>query len=265
LNCKKAGARAAQIIQYFGQQDAARKYCPPHKRPGPWCGSFVRIRDQCVWVYTSQEKWDKASTFINELAGVLERGEKINHKFLEWGRGFMVYICRTYTAMTPFLKGMNLTLDWWRKGRDEDGWKLRGKEIDEFDGVTRSTEESSVDDWEDLDSGYVELGAGEPLAPILLNCIEVPVKDKDGTLELPLEAVPDVPRMRSDVNNVLRSFLQAEKAQWRFVRGSCIGVVQYSFADAAKSGFGATIQEGTGGLWYRLGVWSCSEANESSN
>ena len=102
---------------------------------------------------------------------------------------------------------------------------MRGKEIDEFDGLTRSTEESSVDDWEDLDSGYVELGVGEPLAPILLNCIEVPVKDKDGTLELPLEAVPDVPRMRSDVN-VLRSFLQAEKTPWRFVRESRIEVVQ---------------------------------------
>ena len=264
LNCKKAGARAAQIIQYFGQQDAARKYRPPHKSPGPWCGSFVGIRDQCVWVYTSQEKWDKASTFINELAGVLDRGEKINHKFLERGRGFMVYFCRTYTSMTPFLKGMNLTLDWWRKGRDEEGWKLRGKEIDEFDGVTQSTEESSVDDWDDLGSGYVELGAGEPLAPIRLNCIEIPIKDEDDTEELTPEAVPDVPRMRSDIN-VLRSFLEAEKAPWRFVRGSRIGIVQYGFADAAKSGFGATIQEGTGGLWYRLGVWSCSEANESSN
>ena len=270
VNCKRAGARAAQIIQYFGQQDAARKYRPPHKRPGPWCGSFVGIRDQCVWVYTSQEKWEKASTFINELAGVLERGEKINHKFLERGRGFMVYFCRTYTTMTPFLKGMNLTLDWWRKGRDGDGWKLRGKEIDEYGGnfslevETSSTDESDVDDWEDLGSGYVELGAGEPLAPILLDCIEVSGNDKQGILELPPESVPGVPRMLSDVN-VLRSFLQAEKAPWRFVRGSRIGVVQYGFADAAKSGFGATIQEGSGGLWYRLGVWSCSEANESSN
>ncbi len=35
----------------------------------------------------------------------------------------MIYIIRTYPAFTPYLKGIHLTLDSWRSGRGEDGWK----------------------------------------------------------------------------------------------------------------------------------------------
>jgi hypothetical protein len=65
--CRNATRRASQILQYLGQQDAARKYRPPHTTPGPWCGSFVAIRDRCVWLYVSQEKWEKAKLFVQEL------------------------------------------------------------------------------------------------------------------------------------------------------------------------------------------------------
>jgi hypothetical protein len=49
LKCRSSTQRAAQIIQYLGQQNAARKFRPPHVIPGPWCGSFVAIYDECVW------------------------------------------------------------------------------------------------------------------------------------------------------------------------------------------------------------------------
>ena len=48
-HCRSATRRASQLLQYLGQQDAARKYRPPHTTPGPWCGSFIAIRDRCVW------------------------------------------------------------------------------------------------------------------------------------------------------------------------------------------------------------------------
>ena len=33
--CRSATRRASQLLQYLGQQDAARKYRPPHTTPGP--------------------------------------------------------------------------------------------------------------------------------------------------------------------------------------------------------------------------------------
>jgi hypothetical protein len=32
-----------------------------------------------------------------------------------------VYAVSTYTPLTPFLLGLNLTIDGWRPGRDEEG------------------------------------------------------------------------------------------------------------------------------------------------
>jgi hypothetical protein len=48
----------------------------------------------------------------------------INHKKLESARGFLVYVANTFKAMTPYLKGIHLTLDSWREHRDHDGWKI---------------------------------------------------------------------------------------------------------------------------------------------
>ena len=48
------------------------------------------------------------------------------HKQAERIRGFLIYVSRTYRAMVPYLKGLHLTLDFWRPGRDEEGWRLIG-------------------------------------------------------------------------------------------------------------------------------------------
>jgi hypothetical protein len=49
---------------------------------------------------------------------------KLSHKIAEKCRGFLVYVSRTYRAMVPYLKGLHLTLDFWRADRDEDGWRV---------------------------------------------------------------------------------------------------------------------------------------------
>ena len=43
---------------------------------------------------------------------------------------FFVYVARTYTMFTPYLKGIYLTLNSWRPGRTADGWPLPGFEQD---------------------------------------------------------------------------------------------------------------------------------------
>ena len=36
--------------------------------------------------------------------------------------GFIVYVSQTYTSLTPYLKGIYLTLNIWRQGRNQEGW-----------------------------------------------------------------------------------------------------------------------------------------------
>ena len=94
-------------------------------------------------MYVSDEKWNKGKNFIFELNGLVNKKSAINHKFLgERGRGFMVYFCRTYTSLTPFLKGLHLMLDSWREGRGKDGWKFPRQNVEE--------DELEYSDWNDL-------------------------------------------------------------------------------------------------------------------
>ena len=44
-------------------------------------------------------------------------------------RGFLVYVSSTYKYMTPYLKGVNLTLDSWIPFRDKERWRLRGEAL----------------------------------------------------------------------------------------------------------------------------------------
>jgi hypothetical protein len=261
INCRDATRRASQLLQYLGQQDATRKYRPPHTQPGPWSGSFVSVKDNCVWVYVSQDKWDKAKNFVMELSELLKSSSEINHKFLERGKGFLVYFCRTYTSFVPFLKGFHLTCDSWREGRDSDGWKLR-----------KTLDSPKVLEYDDSDKIYLDEGfdllgqddgnTDEPLPPISM--VESLLIPKSSNKTDPPINVTAVPRLGDDVG-VLLSFLQQEVAPWRFVRGHRIGVVQYGFGDAAKAGFGASFENRDGSLWYRLGVWGKDEEEESSN
>ena len=141
--CLAVTRRAAQLLQYLGQQDACRKYRPPSKVPGPWCGAFMATRDNSLWVYVSQEKWDKAKRLVSELlldltshrewtspngATVSSPVGFLVFKPLEKARGFLVYLCRTYRSITPYLKGLHLSLDSWRALRGPDGWKLSVRE-----------------------------------------------------------------------------------------------------------------------------------------
>jgi predicted NAD/FAD-binding protein len=49
---------------------------------------------------------------------------------MELDRGFLIYVPQTYPAMVPFFKVIHLTLDGWRGGRDEQGWKRALSEME---------------------------------------------------------------------------------------------------------------------------------------
>ena len=99
---------------------------------GAWAGSIEDTTEGKVRIRTDQEKWDKTREWIRKLNMWLEEGGPLNFKELERMRGFLIYVSRTYTAMTPYLKGLHQTIDSWRPFIREDGWIISRREIDFF-------------------------------------------------------------------------------------------------------------------------------------
>jgi hypothetical protein len=78
----------------------------------------------------ARKKWCKAKRLLPKLDDLLKESEMVDHKVLERTRGFLVYVARSYKPMSPFLLGFHLTIDSWRPGRDEEGWRLRHAEVE---------------------------------------------------------------------------------------------------------------------------------------
>ena len=104
-----------------------------------WIAEYLEVVDAC----TSREeegfteerkacpdylKLVDVFTTIEEEGSTGERNDcpegEIQFKQLEHIVGFLVYVSQTYTCMVPYLKGIYLTLNSWRHGRDEDGWAI---------------------------------------------------------------------------------------------------------------------------------------------
>jgi len=131
---EKAWAAAHQIATreaYLGIQDAARKRRPPSQTAGAWAGSIIRTNESEVGVVVSDERWNKTKSIIQGFYKHLKRDVEyeFDTKTLLSERGFLIYVSRTYKAITPFLKGLHLTIDGWRKDRDEEGWKVASNHV----------------------------------------------------------------------------------------------------------------------------------------
>jgi hypothetical protein len=66
-----------------------------------------------VEISVSQERWDKAKGMVLWIKDSLKDDDTIDFKTLESYRGFLIYNSRTYPSITPYLKGIHLTLDSW--------------------------------------------------------------------------------------------------------------------------------------------------------
>jgi hypothetical protein len=119
-----ASSRVAKSAAWLGLQDAARKRRPPSQRPGPWAGCVAYVGKDYVKKSVTQKRWKKTRAGVEWLDRELElvkaqakAGEgdgKMTHKPMESIRGFLNYVARTYEMITPYLKGVHLTLDHWR-------------------------------------------------------------------------------------------------------------------------------------------------------
>jgi hypothetical protein len=155
--------------------------------------------------------------------------EWVDHKVLERIRGFLVYMARTYTPITPFLMGLHMTRDGWRPGRDDEGWRLR--EAERAD-IRESDEEGDSEE-------------PPPLAPLQ-----------------PPELVKAVTRLLPDLE-VMLMLIEAEDPPLCRVRAKSKINILYCYGDASGSGFGWCIDFGEG-VRYELGEW-CEIIQEATS
>jgi hypothetical protein len=217
----------ACCYNHLGLQITSRKTRPPSQHPGAWAGSHVVIQDGNIGVTCGVEKWLKAKRLLDSLLAELNQGPQLVHKTLEQWRGFFVHLQRTYPCITPFLKGVHLTLDGWRPGRDSEGWKTP--------------------------SAYVDADM------VLAWGME--------SLDTPLEAptlVTAVPRLRDDLSCLAQLF-QPDHSPVRFIHSTNITLVTYGFGDASGSGFGHTQLLPDGSIQFRHGTWGSDADCPTSN
>jgi hypothetical protein len=228
--------QVASRLQYLGIQDAPRKRRPSNQNPGAWDGCVFKISPNKIGKTVTKEKWEKARAIVEAIVEkVLSDGPlpDLDHKELERQRGFLVHLPMAFSSLVPFLKGIHLTLDSWRSGRKDDGWKMTPKEW-------RLWTLHQAEGGEDQDElAYLIAHEGAP------------------------KTVRLVPRLAEDVR-ALMLLLSGEEPPVVTLPAKSIYMVKYGFGDASGKGFGATFALKMG-VSYRIGVWRKNRDNESSN
>ena len=77
-----------------------------------------------VVITATHVKQVKTRVLIIELE-TLTREDRVTHKRLECIKGFLIYVVRNFKWMTPYLKGLHLTIDGWREGFEKYFYKTK--------------------------------------------------------------------------------------------------------------------------------------------
>lgn len=204
--CWLASRRFCSMCSFLGIQDASRKRTSPSQTPGPWAGSVIHTDGKLV-ALISQKKWDKMKTMLAELTELMNAREdkKVPHKRLEQIRGFAIYVSRTYDWMPPYLKGLHLTIDSWRSGRKQDGWKAKKPKykfvIWEWEG----------EQWLDVrPDEYAELTKDDDKTPELVLPVARLYRDVEALTELFSSETPSVSVLRPQGSMTTTAYLMGD-------------------------------------------------------
>ena len=238
-NVWQVSRQLASRVQYQGIQDAPRKRRPPSQNPGAWAGAMLSASPDKVSKSVSTAKWAKGKLILTGLLEKLAPDHLVDLDFkaLESKTGFLGHLSMTFDFMVPFLKGFYLTLNGWRLGRYEDGWKMNDRDWVAFLRAKVHSEEMTE----------------EEVAQMLDDQEDSP----------PSGIVRSVDRLYWDVTALL-TLMETELPVEVTLRVSRVLYVIYGFADASGTGFGSSLRLSEG-LSYRIGIWNQDEASESSN
>eukprot|EP00980_Cylindrotheca_fusiformis_P021722 scaffold8546_cov73-Cylindrotheca_fusiformis.AAC.5 len=215
--------QAATRFQHLGIQVASRKTRPPASgvTPGAWAGMIADVDPSGVYKTVAQAKWDKARMILQRIKDEMACPTGMLYKPLERDRGFLVHLSTTFKTMTPYLKGIHLTIDSWRANCDQAGWKMSPKE------------------WCIFLEGIKDSEMRENLADL-------------GNAKAPAVVWP-VPRLKDDLE-ALENLFSSPTPTRVCVRPTRYVQVVLGFGDASGNGFGGTFLS-TAGLSYQIGVW----------
>ena len=191
------------VLAWLGIQDASRKRRDASRTAGAWAGSVVYSTPEEVFVLVTQEKWEKGKLMIHELQDCLREWPSLNRKRLQQVRGYLNYIALTYPILLTRLMVFHLTIDGWRKNRDQRGWRCKNATNQFEDEYTHN--------------------------------FNVPGHN-DGPKEVEAK-----PRLYKDLD-ALSMLMEQSCPPLRTVRSSKIVEVYYGFGDASGSAFGGTFQ-----------------------
>ena len=109
-----------------------------------------------LYVTCSQEKWDKTKGILARILTTCpEKGKdwKLDRKTLEKDRGFLIHISRTFPMMVPYLRRIHHTLESWRLGRDDEGWKYNATDwmqyLDRLEADFHASNKEDRKKWKD--------------------------------------------------------------------------------------------------------------------
>ena len=229
-----ASSKVAKTAAYHGCQDAARKRRPPRLLPGAWAGAVIEATPDAVYKRVSQDRWEKTRAKVGQIRTWLgSSGDppSLPRKDLERARGFLVYVALTYTTMTPYLRGIHLTLESWRPDRDEDGWRQV--------------------------PGSGDAGLAHHLGN---DAASEPVDVSDAPAE-----VKAVPRLKGDLE-ALEQLTSSPTPPNVLVRPTDSTAVLFIYGDASGEGFGLSLWvPGSTSISIEYGIWTREYSDKSSN
>ena len=180
------------------------------------------------------------------------KGWSLDRKLLEKDRGFLIHIARTFPMMVPYLRRLHNTLESWRLGRDNEGWKFSASDwvqyLAEIDDEFDSSNKKIRRRWKEWKVKLVETEQS-PDAPVQVTAVKGLVEDIRALDQLFSSTTPTK----------------------RLVRGKKVMRVVYGFGDASGSGFGGTWtskqaeDSDAPAIKYRFGLWGSDMDKSSSN
>ncbi|KAL7578374.1 hypothetical protein ACA910_012776 [Epithemia clementina (nom. ined.)] len=204
---------------------------PLARSPGAWAGALIEAGPHGVFKMVSAEWWTKTKSHVETLTKWADQ-PKINRKALEQIIGFLVYVTQTYCLLTPYLKGLHLTLESWRADRDEDGWQMTATE-----------------------SALLCKDKGDDLSHLSAHDLDT----------IPQVQVCPVPRFVDDVRALATLTAMANLPRIQ-VRPAGASVAALMFGDASGAGFGSSLWvQGSTNIDTEHDTWTKAYSERSSN
>jgi len=241
---REASRRLAGKMNYYGNQDAARKRGPPTLIPRPWNGFMTHTDTPYPVKGTTAKKWNRGRAGLNWIWQQLEipdgtedpiayidslKGWDVRLDTAELRRisGLWIHLTETYREGRCFLKGFFNALEAFRNDRDLDGWRLQ----------------VSMDNCQALEEN--DASRHEALA-------EYPVLTRV-TYQLVLHV------------RALRRLFDSEEPRVVPIRPTEMVKLRYAAGDASAEGFAQAVQYPELFIDERDGLWLPEMAEKSSN